>query len=156
MINRPQLFLLFQCLPWEHQRRWSRPWRRPVAWAVVPPAPACCCRCDPGWRRENTGTNRSAAPPERPRTARLALGWICPGRKRGGNRRPVRCKKMTANSRWKDVTTSRSAWSNLLSIHRPRAGDIADVAKVFTATVEQNHFTVLVEERKRQSVWSQL
>lgn len=40
--------------------------------------------------------------------------------------------------------------SNLLSVHRPRAGDIADVTKIFATPIEQNHFTVLAEERKRQ------
>lgn len=36
---------------------------------------------------------------------------------------------------------------DLLSIHWPRPSDITDIAKIFTTTIKQHHFTILMEER---------
>lgn len=36
---------------------------------------------------------------------------------------------------------------DLLSIHWPRPGDITDIAEIFTTTINQHHFTILMEER---------
>lgn len=36
---------------------------------------------------------------------------------------------------------------DLLSIHWPRPSDVTDIAKIFTTTIKQHHFTILMEER---------